>query len=263
MRRGIEVSGFVLVSAAALLVAPASAAGVGELQVSPTRFNVSGAAGSEFRQEIRVSYSGETSVVVDLDAGIDSGTGLNGEGWNLSFSPGRTVVVSPDGVRRVDLVLDSSTALVPGNYSVDVNASTGVPVREVDDDDGDGESSDDGGADSDGDVGRGVGGGFGDGAGNVGDSGGSSGSTGSQGNDGGDGSTGGQGSDRVLEQRVERLRQRLRSLNRTRNRLESRVEELQGRVREDGGKVLFGVAGMRFEVMDLVSVVRVLASAVF
>lgn len=199
-------------------------AAASSLTVEPESLDLDLAAGSDVTRELGVSYSGDTSVVGEVDYSVTAESTDTG-GLSVEVSPQR-FILDPGDTRTVELGVESNHTLKPDNFTVRLNAVTEVETETVgssggdDDDDGDsGGGSFDGievgfgGDDSDtGNDGKG---------GQVGES---PNRTGEEQN----------GSDQSSN-RVEELRGRVEELRKSLEEKENRTQRLEKRLNETGG----------------------------
>lgn len=115
------------------------------ISVTPNSFSTQLAAGSDTAQNIDVTYSGDTSVVAELNKSVQAQS-TNTNGINVSLSD-QQFILNPGETRTVQLKVETSHALVPDNFTAQVNAATQIETATSESPDS-GEDTDDGGGDS-------------------------------------------------------------------------------------------------------------------
>lgn len=112
------------------------------IQVSGLNLPENVHAGSTYTDTVQVLYEGDTSIAVEIDLDITA-EDTDTEGINFTADPQRTIV-DPGKEKDVDIKLQTSTDLVPDNFTYSVKASS--EIEKVSTDDGSTDTSSSGGS---------------------------------------------------------------------------------------------------------------------
>lgn len=103
-----------------------------KIVVSPEFIKINLTGGDTVTKPITVTWNGKDAVLCNISTNVTSDCG-SGEGINVTYSENLTFTLKP-GINPVEMIIEASVYIMPGNYTITTNFSCSAEEPEEDED---------------------------------------------------------------------------------------------------------------------------------